>query len=126
MPSSLKEAAETLQNLSLARGLDLLAYREEHVSERVSRALEREAIQDARELARLLGSDDHARDRFRRSVAMVVTGLDLLLELVAKTIVEGHGGSIGVSSTEGVGTTFEIELPLLATADAVASGVSPT
>jgi chemotaxis protein methyltransferase CheR len=75
MPSSLKQAAETLQNLSLASGPDLLSYREEHVSERVSRALEREGIEDPAELARLLASDDHARNRFRRSVAMVVSGL---------------------------------------------------
>lgn len=75
MPSSLKHADGTLRDLALASGLDLLAYREEHVSERVSRALEREGLDDAGELARLLASDDGARSRFRRSVAMVVTGL---------------------------------------------------
>jgi chemotaxis protein methyltransferase CheR len=75
MPSSLKQAAETLRNLSLASGLDLVAYREDHVTERVRRALEREGIDDAGELARLLAWDDGARSHFRRSVATVVTGL---------------------------------------------------
>jgi chemotaxis protein methyltransferase CheR len=75
MPSSLRQASGTLRNLSLASGLDLLAYREDHVTERVSRALEREGIEDAADLARLLAADEHARSRFRRSVAMVVTGM---------------------------------------------------
>jgi chemotaxis protein methyltransferase CheR len=75
MPSSLKHADGTLRNLALVSGIDLLAYREEHVTERVSRALEREGVDDAAELARLLVADEGARGRFRRSVAMVVTGL---------------------------------------------------
>jgi chemotaxis protein methyltransferase CheR len=75
MPSSLKHAAGTLRRLSLASGMDLVAYREEHVTERVSRALEREGLEDVDELARLLVADAPARDRFRQSVAMVVTGL---------------------------------------------------
>jgi len=75
MPSSLKQAAEPLRRLSLASGMNLLAYREEHVTERVSRALEREGLEDVDELARLLVADHPACDRFRQSVAMVVTGL---------------------------------------------------
>jgi chemotaxis protein methyltransferase CheR len=75
VPSSLKQSAEPLRNLSRASGLDLLAYREEHVTQRVSRALEREGVEDVDELARLLACDDGARRHFRRSVAMVVTGL---------------------------------------------------
>jgi chemotaxis protein methyltransferase CheR len=75
MPASLQHAEATLRNLSRASGLNLLAYREEHVSERVRRALDREAVDDADELARLLMTDEEARRRFRRSVAMVVTGL---------------------------------------------------
>jgi len=75
MPSSLKQANEALQNLSHASGMDLFAYREEHVTERVSRALEREGIEDVGELAELLTADQDARNRFRHSVAMVVSGL---------------------------------------------------
>ena len=41
----------------------------------MSRALEREGIQEVDELVELLASDREARDRFRHSVAMVVTGL---------------------------------------------------
>jgi chemotaxis protein methyltransferase CheR len=74
MPSSVKPPGA---NLSLARasGLELGAYRESHVEERVRRALEREAAADADELARRIAADPAARERFRRSVAMVVTGL---------------------------------------------------
>jgi chemotaxis protein methyltransferase CheR len=75
MPSSLKPATRALQNLSHASGIDLLAYREEHVLERVSRALEREGIEGVGELAELLVVDEAARNRFRHSVAMVVSGL---------------------------------------------------
>jgi chemotaxis protein methyltransferase CheR len=75
MPSSLKQANEALKNLSRASGIDLFAYREEHVTERVSRALEREGIEDVGELAELLTADQDARNRFRHSVAMVVSGL---------------------------------------------------
>jgi chemotaxis protein methyltransferase CheR len=75
MPSSLQQAEGTLRNLSLASGLDLLAYREDHLAERVRRALEQEGLEDAAALARLIAVDDEVRDRFRRSVAMVVTGL---------------------------------------------------
>jgi chemotaxis protein methyltransferase CheR len=75
MPSSLEQDTGTLRNLSLASGMDLSAYREDHVTERVGRALEREGLGRADELARRLAADDDARDRFRRSVAMVVSGL---------------------------------------------------
>jgi chemotaxis protein methyltransferase CheR len=75
MPASLTPAEGTLRNLARASGLDLHAYRDDHVAERVSRALEREGVEDADELARLIAADDEARNRFRRSVAMVVTGL---------------------------------------------------
>ncbi len=56
------------------------------------------------------------------------TGLGLA---ITKLLVEAHGGSIGFRSCEGVGTTFEISLPLLGAdgslADVVASetGVTP-
>jgi PAS domain S-box-containing protein len=45
------------------------------------------------------------------------TGLGLS---ISKAIVEKHGGSIGFSSLEGVGTTFHVELPL-STSSAVAT-----
>jgi chemotaxis protein methyltransferase CheR len=75
MRTSVKPAPDTLRSLARASGLDLLAYREEHVAERVRRALEREGVEDAGELARLIAADEEARSRFRISVAMVVSGL---------------------------------------------------
>ena len=61
--------------LSLVAGIDLAAYRKEHVAERVRRALEREGVADVGALARLLHSDRAARARFRRSIAVSVSGL---------------------------------------------------
>lgn len=61
--------------LSEAAGLELSAYREEHVAERIGRALERERVPDVQGLIRLLASDPGARARFRRSVAVSVSGL---------------------------------------------------
>lgn len=61
--------------LSHAVGLDLDAYRVEHVAERVRRALERERVPSVEELARLLATDVAAKARFRRSVAVSVSGL---------------------------------------------------
>jgi signal transduction histidine kinase len=57
-------------------------------------------------------------DRFFRAAATrdQVPGVGLGLTIV-KTIVEGHGGTIGVTSTEGAGTAFRIELPLVAAGD---------
>ena len=75
MPLPVQQSAGTLEELARVSGLNLLAYREHHVRERVSRALEREGVEDAAELARLIAAEPGARERFRRSVAMVVTGL---------------------------------------------------
>jgi protein-histidine pros-kinase len=52
-------------------------------------------------------------DRFFRAAATRdhAPGVGLGLTIV-KTIVEGHGGTIAVTSREGAGTTFLIELPL--------------
>jgi chemotaxis protein methyltransferase CheR len=61
--------------LSHAVDLDLAAYRESHVGERVRRALERESVAGIDELVRLLRADRAARARFRRSVAVSVSGL---------------------------------------------------
>jgi chemotaxis protein methyltransferase CheR len=61
--------------LALASELDLDAYRPEHIAERIRRALEREGMKDVRGLAALLHADAAARSRFRRSVAVSVSGL---------------------------------------------------
>jgi chemotaxis protein methyltransferase CheR len=73
MPSTLHPGAAT--DLSRACGLNLSAYRPEHVAERVRRAFEEEGVAGVEELARLFITDSEARRRFRRSIAMVVTGL---------------------------------------------------
>lgn len=61
--------------LSDASGLELEAYRAAHVERSVRRAVVREPIDDAAGLAELLLTDSSARTRFRRSVAVSVTGL---------------------------------------------------
>ena len=61
--------------LSIAAGLDLDAYRPEHVGECVRRALERERVANLDSLVRLLDSDAAVRTRFRRSIAVSVSGL---------------------------------------------------
>ena len=61
--------------LSRAAGLELAAYREEYVAERVRRALERERVDGLQGLISLLAADRGARSRFRRSVAVSVSGL---------------------------------------------------
>jgi signal transduction histidine kinase len=54
---------------------------------------------------------DHLFERFfRTSTVGAVAGTGLGLSIV-KSIVEVHDGTISVTSTEGVGTTFRIELP---------------
>ena len=68
-------ADETLPVLSRAAGLELGAYREEHVAERVRRALEREQVDGVQGLIGLLAADRDARSRFRRSIAVSVSGL---------------------------------------------------
>ena len=57
---------------------------------------------------------DHIFDRFARADpgrSRLVGGFGLGLSIV-KAIVDAHGGEVGVTSTIGVGTTFEILLPL--------------
>ena len=54
---------------------------------------------------------DHLFDRFfRASGSDGIPGAGLGLAIV-KAIVEAHGGQIGVRSTVGAGTTFEVRLP---------------
>ncbi len=61
--------------LSRAAGLTLDAYRRDHVGERIRRALQREGVSDIPSLASLIARDQEARARFRRSVAVSVSGL---------------------------------------------------
>src|SRR5712691_5157428 len=68
-------ARASIPVLSAAAGLHMNTYRVEHVDERVRRALERERLGSIDELARLFRSDANARSRFRRSVAVSVSGL---------------------------------------------------
>jgi chemotaxis protein methyltransferase CheR len=82
--------------LAHVSGLDLTSYRPEHVAERIRRALGREDVPSVEALVRLLGIDPAARLRFRRSIAVPVSGLfrdahqferldrDILPELVAR------------------------------------------
>jgi chemotaxis protein methyltransferase CheR len=61
--------------LARAAGLELGAYHGDHVSERIRRALDRERVRDISALASLIARDEDARARFRRSVAVSVSGL---------------------------------------------------
>jgi len=64
-----------LPMLSRELGIELGAYREEHVSERIRRMLEREKLRSGAELISLLRVDREARGRLRRSVAVSFSGL---------------------------------------------------
>ena len=64
-----------LARLSQAAALHLASYREAHVDERVRRALTRESVETVGELAELIERDSRARARFRRSLAVSVSGL---------------------------------------------------
>jgi chemotaxis protein methyltransferase CheR len=67
--------AAQLAQLSATARIDLASYRESHVTERVRRALVREAVADVGDLVKVLRRDEEARTRFRRSVAVSVSGL---------------------------------------------------
>lgn len=64
-----------LPMLSRELGIELGAYREEHVSERIRRMLEREKLESGAELVSLVRADPEARGRLRRSVAVSFSGL---------------------------------------------------
>lgn len=61
--------------LSRVAGVPLEAYRPDYVAERIRRALDREGVAGVDDLVRRLGSDPEARTRFRRSIAVSVSGL---------------------------------------------------
>jgi chemotaxis protein methyltransferase CheR len=65
----------SLRALSAVAGLDLAAYRTDHVVERVGRALAAEQVGDEEALIATLATDPAARGRFRRSIAVSVSGL---------------------------------------------------
>jgi chemotaxis protein methyltransferase CheR len=84
--------------LAEASGLELTAYREDHVRERVRRALAREAASTAEELVGLLRTNGSVRERFRRSIAVSVSGLfrdpaqfELLEREIVPALVENAG-----------------------------------
>jgi chemotaxis protein methyltransferase CheR len=64
-----------LELLSRASGLDLEIFRTEHVERRLEEALARTDAPDVTELGWRLQADPAARQRFRRSIAVSVTGL---------------------------------------------------
>jgi chemotaxis protein methyltransferase CheR len=64
-----------LRELSSACGIDLALYRRAHVWARIDRALERENARHVAGLARLVRVDAEARARFRRTIALSVSGL---------------------------------------------------
>ena len=82
--------------LSRAGGIPLHSYRPDHVAERVARSLERETVATPAELAGLLRRCPAARERFRRAVAISVTGrfrdpeqFDLLRERIVPDLAAG-------------------------------------
>ena len=65
---------EALRTLSAASDLDLERFRSEHVEARVARALRRSNATGVGELGVMLRRDADAREEFRRSIAISVTG----------------------------------------------------
>jgi len=73
-PQGQRLGAGTLGPLSAASGLRLEAFRDEHVANRIDRALAAEGVEGSDELAAVLRRDTTARARFRRSVAVSHSG----------------------------------------------------
>ena len=62
-------------SLSAAVGIRLDSFRDAHIRECVRRAIARERVADVHSLVQRLRSDDEARSRFRRTVAVSVTDM---------------------------------------------------
>jgi chemotaxis protein methyltransferase CheR len=73
-PRGQRLGARTRAALSAASGLHLDAFRDEHVADRIDRAVAAEGLGDADDLAAVLRRDPHSRERFRRSVAVSHSG----------------------------------------------------
>jgi chemotaxis methyl-accepting protein methylase len=63
-----------LDALARAAAIRLSSYRSDHVADRVARSLARESVDSPAELAALLARCPEARSRFRRDIAISVTG----------------------------------------------------
>lgn len=75
MASSSGADAAAFGALSNAVGLDLASYRRDHVARQIERACRREHVADTDRLVRVLQRDADAASRFRRGVAVSVSGL---------------------------------------------------
>jgi len=64
-----------MQALARTSGLDLAIFRDAHLERRIGEVLQRTDAPDVAALGRRLGSDPAARTRFRRAIAVSVTGL---------------------------------------------------
>lgn len=64
-----------ITGLSVACDLDLTSFRRTHIEARVARAIESERVDGIAELRDRIMNSEAARDAFRRSVAISVTGL---------------------------------------------------
>jgi chemotaxis protein methyltransferase CheR len=73
-PRAQRLGAGTRSALSAASGLRLDSFRDDHVADRIDRALAAEGLGDGDDLAAVLRRDPRSRERFRRSVAVSHSG----------------------------------------------------